>query len=71
MRVISVAAVAADGNQPDGFVPEGKIPVEEAVRSYMAANASAAFAEGRTGTLRPGMKVPTSGPGPRGRKAPA
>lgn len=44
-----------DGKNPDGWVPEQKITVEEAVRAYTAGSARAEFAETSKGSLRPGM----------------
>lgn len=44
-----------DGTHPDGWVPEQKIGLEEALRAYTAGVAYAGFAERRTGILRPGM----------------
>ncbi|HET9274723.1 MAG TPA: amidohydrolase [Gemmatimonadales bacterium] len=44
-----------DGRNPEGWVPEEKITVEEALRAYTAANAYALFADGRRGSLRPGL----------------
>ncbi|MGH7561998.1 MAG: amidohydrolase [Gemmatimonadales bacterium] len=43
-----------DGRNPEGWVPEEKIRVEEALRAYTASNAFAVFAEQRRGMLRPG-----------------
>ncbi len=43
-----------DGRNPDGWVPEQRITVDEALRAYTAANARGVFAEQRRGTLRPG-----------------
>ena len=43
-----------DGANPDGWVPQQKITVEEALRAYTAANAYAGFQEARLGTLEPG-----------------
>ena len=43
-----------DGAHPDGWVPQQKITVEEALRAYTAANAYAGFQEARLGTLEPG-----------------
>jgi predicted amidohydrolase YtcJ len=40
-----------DGRHPDGWVPEQKITVEEALRAYTAGAARAEFAEGEKGTL--------------------
>jgi predicted amidohydrolase YtcJ len=43
-----------DGVNPDGWVPQQKITVEEALAAYTANNAYAAFLEGQLGTLQPG-----------------
>ncbi len=43
-----------DGGHPDGWVPEQKIGVEEALRAYTAANAYAGFQEDLLGTLEVG-----------------
>jgi predicted amidohydrolase YtcJ len=43
-----------DGKNPEGWVPEQKITVEEALRSYTYENAYAIFAEERRGMLKPG-----------------
>jgi predicted amidohydrolase YtcJ len=44
-----------DGNNPDGWVPEQKITVEEALRGYTYEGAYASFEEDRKGTLKVGM----------------
>jgi len=44
-----------DGSAPDGWFPEEKVPLEEALRAYTAGVAYAGFMERRTGILRPGM----------------
>lgn len=44
-----------DGANPDGWVPEQKLSVEEALGAYTRANAWAGFQEDRVGQLRPGM----------------
>lgn len=44
-----------DGKHPDGWIPEQKITVEEALRCYTLNNAWATFAEHETGRLAPGM----------------
>jgi predicted amidohydrolase YtcJ len=44
-----------DGKNPDGWVPEQKITVEEALRAYTYGSAYAEFAEGEKGTLKAGM----------------
>src|SRR5438132_10172558 len=43
-----------DGKNPNGWVPEQKISVGEALRAYTAGNAYATFDEGKRGTLAPG-----------------
>jgi predicted amidohydrolase YtcJ len=43
-----------DDAHPDGWVPEQKIGLEEALRAYTTAGAFASFEEGRKGVLRPG-----------------
>src|SRR6059058_1412507 len=43
-----------DGKNPNGWVPEQRITVGEALRAYTAGNAYATFAEERRGTLAPG-----------------
>ncbi len=44
-----------DGRRPEGWVPEQKITVEEALRAYTTGGAYAEFAEGEKGMLRTGM----------------
>jgi predicted amidohydrolase YtcJ len=44
-----------DGRHPDGWIPEQKITVEEALRCYTINNAYALFAEHELGRLAPGM----------------
>jgi predicted amidohydrolase YtcJ len=43
-----------DGKNPNGWVPEEKITVEEALRAYTVTNAYGVFAEGTRGKLAPG-----------------
>jgi predicted amidohydrolase YtcJ len=43
-----------DGKHPDGWVPQEKISVEEALRAYTGGNAYGVFAEDRRGRLAPG-----------------
>jgi len=43
-----------DGKNPDGWVPQEKISVEEALRAYTTGNAYGVFAEDRRGKLAPG-----------------
>src|SRR5688500_6360358 len=44
-----------DGRNPNGWVPEQKITVEEALRCYTVNNARAMFAEYRVGRIAPGL----------------
>jgi predicted amidohydrolase YtcJ len=44
-----------DGKHPGGWIPEQKISVEEALRSYTANNAWAIFRENEIGRIAPGM----------------
>lgn len=44
-----------DGKNPDGWLPEQKISVGQALRAYTWGNAYAVFAEKKRGTLAPGM----------------
>jgi predicted amidohydrolase YtcJ len=44
-----------DGKHPDGWVPEQKITVEQALRAHTAGSARAGFMEKEVGTLAPGM----------------
>jgi predicted amidohydrolase YtcJ len=46
-----------DGKHPEGWIPEQKITVEEALRAYTAGNAYAVFAEKSRGKLAPGYKA--------------
>ena len=50
----AVTRATTDGRFPDGWVPEQKITVEEAIRAYTSACAFADFAEDEKGTLTPG-----------------
>jgi hypothetical protein len=43
-----------DGKHPNGWVPEQKITIEEAVRAYTIGSAYAEFADGVKGSLAPG-----------------
>ncbi len=43
-----------DGKNPQGWIPEQKITIEEAVRAYTVGSAYAEFAEKTKGTLSPG-----------------
>jgi len=44
-----------DGNNPNGWIPEQKITVEEALRCYTVNNAYAMFREKEIGMIAPGM----------------
>jgi len=43
-----------DGKNPDGWVPEERVPVEEAVKAYTVNGAWVEFAEASKGTIAPG-----------------
>jgi predicted amidohydrolase YtcJ len=43
-----------DGKNPDGWIPEQKIGVEDALRAYTSGGAYAMFADSTRGTLEPG-----------------
>ena len=53
----AVTRQTLDGKNPDGWVPEQKISVEEAIRAYTTTNAWAVFADGTRGALRPGYRA--------------
>ena len=46
-----------DGRNPEGWQPQQKISVDEALTAYTATNAYAGFEEGRAGTLTPGKRA--------------
>jgi predicted amidohydrolase YtcJ len=46
-----------DGKNPDGWLPDQKISLDEALRSYTAENAYGVFAEKNRGRLTPGRKA--------------
>ena len=50
----AVTRQTIDGNNPDGWVPEQKILVEQAMRAYTLNNAYAGFQEDKLGTLEVG-----------------
>jgi predicted amidohydrolase YtcJ/beta-lactamase class A len=50
----AVTRETIDGKNPEGWVPEQKISVEEAVRAYTSTAAYAEFAEREKGSLEPG-----------------
>jgi predicted amidohydrolase YtcJ len=43
-----------DGRNPQGWFPEQKVTVAEAIRAYTLENAWAAFMDDRTGSITPG-----------------
>jgi predicted amidohydrolase YtcJ len=50
----AVTRATLDGRRPEGWVPEEKLSVEEAVRAYTFGGAYAEFAEAEKGTLEEG-----------------
>ncbi|HEU5220145.1 MAG TPA: amidohydrolase [Gemmatimonadales bacterium] len=53
----AVTRQTLDGRNPEGWVPEEKITLEEALRAYTAANAYAVFADQTRGMLKPGFRA--------------
>lgn len=51
----AVTRQTIDGLNPEGWIPEQKITVEEALRCYTVNNAHAMFAENEVGRIAPGM----------------
>ena len=51
----AVTRQTLDGANPDGWVPQEKISVEEALRCYTSSNAFAGFQEAKLGMLKVGM----------------
>ncbi|RZJ93653.1 MAG: amidohydrolase, partial [Brevundimonas sp.] len=51
----AVTRETIDGANPQGWLPEEKVTVEQALIAYTAANAYAGFQEGRLGKLAPGF----------------
>jgi len=50
----AVTRQTLDGKHPNGWVPEQKITLDEAIRAYTVGSAYAEFAENAKGTLTPG-----------------
>jgi predicted amidohydrolase YtcJ len=50
----AVTRATLDGKHPDGWFPEQRLTVEEALRAYTQGSAYAAFQENEKGTLAPG-----------------
>jgi hypothetical protein len=53
----AVTRQTLDGKNPDGWVPEQKITVEEALRAYTQGNAYGVFAESSRGILKRGFRA--------------
>jgi predicted amidohydrolase YtcJ len=53
----AVTRQTLDGKNPEGWVPEEKITLEDALRAYTAANAYGVFAEEVRGMLRAGYRA--------------
>jgi predicted amidohydrolase YtcJ len=51
----AVTRQTLDGKRPEGWVPEQKITVEEALKAYTTGGAYASFDERNKGTIAPGM----------------
>ena len=50
----AVIRATLDGKHPDGWFPEQRLTLEEALRAYTQGSAYAAFAENEKGTIAPG-----------------
>ena len=50
----AVTRQTLDGNNPQGWLPEQKITVDEALKAYTSSNAYGVYAEGQRGTLAVG-----------------
>ncbi|MCL5035192.1 MAG: amidohydrolase [Bacteroidetes bacterium] len=50
----AVSRQTVDGKNPEGWVPEQKISVEQALRAYTTGGALASYSENEKGTLEPG-----------------
>jgi predicted amidohydrolase YtcJ len=50
----AVNRATLDGKNPDGWFPEQKVTLAEAIRAYTIENAYAAFMESKTGSITPG-----------------
>jgi predicted amidohydrolase YtcJ len=50
----AVNRATLDGKNPDGWFPEQKLTLAEAIRAYTIENAYAAFMESKTGSVTPG-----------------
>lgn len=53
----AVTRQTLDGKSPEGWVPEEKIALEDALKAYTATNAYGVFAEGARGMLKPGYRA--------------
>ncbi len=53
----AVTRRTTDGRHPDGWIPEQRITVAEALRCYTANAAWSVFAEDEIGTIAPGMRA--------------
>ena len=53
-RIRRVTRATLDGKHPEGWFPEQRLTVDEALRAYTQGSAYAAFAEKDKGTLAPG-----------------
>jgi predicted amidohydrolase YtcJ len=51
----AVTRATLDGKHPEGWFPEEKLSVEEALRAYTYGSAYAAFEEKEKGSIAPGM----------------
>ncbi len=54
LKDAAVTRNTLDGKNPDGWYPEQKISLEDAIRGYTCNGAYAEFAEGKKGSLEEG-----------------
>jgi predicted amidohydrolase YtcJ len=53
----AVTRATLDGKHPDGWIPEERISVEDALRAYTLSSAYAAFEENEKGSIAPGKSA--------------
>jgi predicted amidohydrolase YtcJ len=51
----AVTRITGDGKNPNGWYPNEKITVEDALKAYTSSNAYASFLEGKIGVLKADM----------------
>ena len=51
----AVTRITGDGKNPNGWYPDEKLSIEDALKAYTATNAYASFLEGKIGILKEGF----------------